>query len=270
MTNRLADNLRNLRASHRMTQAALAAEFDLNRTTVSAWEDRRAEPRLAVLIELAKFFEVSVDELLFGDLSHRRSALAAATAGWRDEEKQVNLQDKVRVLPIAVDPMGGDEQITVVPVKAAAGYLDGYGDMEYIASLPTFRMPVSELPQDQTLRMFQIEGDSMLPLPSGSYVLASFTEQIDTAGNRHPYVIVTRNEGIVFKRIENRMKRDGVLRMFSDNAEFTPFDVALEDIHELWKARAYVSFELNPTLPLSDSLKDISDRLHRLETRLGE
>src|SRR3546814_6005241 len=43
----------------------------------------------------------------------------------------------VRVLSITVD--GDDkENIELVPVKASAGYLNGYADPEYIAELPKF------------------------------------------------------------------------------------------------------------------------------------
>jgi transcriptional regulator with XRE-family HTH domain len=69
MQNRLAENIRLLRQQKNLTQAALAEVFDLNRTTVSAWEDGRAEPRVALLLALASYFEITLDVLIFSDLT---------------------------------------------------------------------------------------------------------------------------------------------------------------------------------------------------------
>ena len=41
---------------------------------------------------------------------------------------------------VAVNP-SGDENVVYVPIQARAGYLDGYGDTEYIEKLPSFNMP---------------------------------------------------------------------------------------------------------------------------------
>lgn len=266
MQNRLAENLRTLRQSKNLTQAALAEVFDLNRTTVSAWEDGRAEPRVALLLQLASYFEVSLDALIFGDL----------TVGWAapstPKKTNRNSSPNARILPIAVDRATQKELITVVPVRAAAGYLNGYGDLEFMASLPTFNLPVGELPQDMSLRLFQIEGDSMLPLPSGSYVLASYVDDLNTAGNQLPYIVVTQNDGIVFKRIENHLETSGSFRMISDNPEFPPYDLQAESVIELWRARAFLSFEIPTTKNKASEnpawMNDITQRLVRIEKKI--
>lgn len=250
MTNRFAENVRILRQHKNMTQAMLAAEFNLNRTTVSAWEDGRAEPRVAVLLELSSFFGVSLDELIYGDAEH--------------PSPQKNGQN-VRVLTIPVDANDGSERISIVPVKAAAGYASGYGDLDFIAGLPTFRMPVTELPQDMTLRMFQIEGDSMLPIRSGSYILASYVEDPATISAKLPCIVVTRNDGIVFKRVE-RVLSSGGYRLHSDNALFASYEIDGDAVSELWRARAYLGFDFDLQ---SDDRLAINERLRRIEEHLS-
>lgn len=256
MKNRLADNLRYLRSIKGLTQATLAEAFDVNRTTVGAWEDGRAEPRVAMLLQLAAYFSVSLDELIYADLPAGGSSAAH--------------QHGIRVLPIAVDANDANERISVVPVKAAAGYLSGFGDVDFIASLPTFRMPVNELPQDLTLRMFQIEGDSMLPIRSGSYILASYVEDLASAGNRHPYIAVTRNDGIVFKRVENDLEASGKYRLISDNPEYKPYTLRGEDVLELWRARAFVSFNFDPIVSMSPISPEWADGVSRSLARIEE
>jgi hypothetical protein len=54
----------------------------------------------------------------------------------------------------------------MVPLKASAGYLNGYADPEYVAKLPKFYLPMFK---QGTFRAFEIKGDSMLPIISGRY-----------------------------------------------------------------------------------------------------
>jgi hypothetical protein len=123
-----------------------------------------------------------------------------------------------------------------------------------------------------SLRLFQIEGDSMLPLPSGSYVLASFVEDLHTAGNCYPYIAVTQNDGIVFKRIENHLETTGTFRMISDNPEFQTYDLPAEHVIELWRARAFLAFDLPQTKYNSNEnqawMSDITQRLARIEKKV--
>ena len=75
-----------------------------------------------------------------------------------------------------------------------------------------------------THRLFQIEGESMLPIPSGSYILSTYEEDWHRAGGMRPYIVVTRNDGVVFKRIENRLDSEHKdLWLISDNPDYPPY-----------------------------------------------
>ena len=128
-------------------------------------------------------------------------------------------------LTVPVDTTHDNERVVVVPVKAAAGYMHGYGDPEWLAELPTFGLPLEGLASDRTYRMFQIEGDSMLPIPSGSYILCQYVDDWMSVGGLRPHVVVTRNDGVVFKRIENDLPSGGRLVLHSDNPAFAPYAV---------------------------------------------
>jgi len=251
----IAMNIKKLRGEKNLTQSQLADKLGLNRSVIGAYEEGRAEPRMSTLITIASYFNVSLDELVLNDL-----AKAKGVTGFSSDAA-------LRVLPITVDRDTDKELITVVPVKAAAGYLDGYGDVDYIENLPRFSMPIQELPQDQSLRLFQIAGDSMLPLPDGAYVLGSFVDEIASAGGGDPHVVVTRNDGIVFKRVENRVNNKGTFRMISENTVFEPYDLAMEEVVEIWKARAYILFDLPNTTV--DRFKEIQSTLERIESKIN-
>jgi transcriptional regulator with XRE-family HTH domain len=223
-----AQRLKELRKERGLTQQELADRLGLKRAALGAYEEGRAEPRLINVVAIADFFGVSVDALLKG-------------AGTDDARTR---GQSMRVLSVAVDSITDEERVAVVPVKAAAGYLDGYGDPDYVQGLPTFGLPLPEVTPNLTHRLFQIEGESMLPVPSGSYILSTFEEDWHRVGGMRPYIVVTRDQGVVFKRIENRLDtghRD--LWLISDNPDFPPYSVAPGDVVEVWRARGYLAFD---------------------------
>ncbi len=218
-----AELLRHYRKQKGVTQAVLAEALGLNRPVIGAYEEGRAEPKLEVLRNMAQYFGITVDELTSGE------APAIASAG------------ELRVLPIVVDSSSNSERVPLVPVKAAAGYLSGFQDPEFIEQLATFEMPFKELARERTYRMFQIEGDSMLPVPSGSYIISNFVEGLNHVKDGETYIVVSESEGIVFKRV---FKEGTSLKLVSDNPVFEPYAIPMSDVREIWKATGFVSFGL--------------------------
>ena len=218
-----AELLRHYRKQKGVTQAVLAEALGLNRPVIGAYEEGRAEPKLEVLRNMAQYFGITVDELTSGE------APAIAPAG------------ELRVLPIVVDSSSNSERVPLVPVKAAAGYLSGFQDPEFIEQLATFEMPFKELARERTYRMFQIEGDSMLPVPSGSYIISNFVEGLNHVKDGETYIVVSESEGIVFKRV---FKEGTSLNLVSDNPVFEPYAIPMSDVREIWKATGFVSFGL--------------------------
>ena len=69
-----------------------------------------------------------------------------------------------------------EENVVYVPVKARAGYLDGYGDSEYIETLPSFHMPHLT---NGTYRCFEVQGNSMVrTFFDGDLVFGKFVEDL--------------------------------------------------------------------------------------------
>ena len=226
----LASRIRTLRKAAGWTQQSLADELGLKRSALGAYEEGRAEPKLATLIALARHFGMSLDAFVLGESEEDRMMRRVIGGDLRD-------------LSVPVDRSSERERVAIVPVRAAAGYLSGYGDPEYMEGLDHFNLPVKELAQDATYRMFQIEGESMLPIPHGSYILAHYEENWSKAGGMRPYVVVTRDHGVVFKRVENRLDTHGDYLLISDNLDFAPYRVFPEDVVEMWRARAYLAFD---------------------------
>ena len=231
----LANNLRYLRKQNQLTQEQLAQKLGIKRALIGAYEEGRAEPKLLTLQYFCQFFKVRMDQLVLRDLTTEKAEAETDAEG-----------RKLRILPIPVNTEDDKELATMVPVKASAGYLNGYGDADYVGALPRFALPFPELPQDRTYRVFQIRGDSMLPVPPGAYIISEYVQDWNDIRNEECYVLITRDEGVVYKRVINNM-REGQLLLKSDNPDYDPYTVAVGRVVEVWKAVGVVSFELpNP------------------------
>ena len=57
-------DLKSLRSRKNVTQQRLASDLGISRSTVAMWENGSNEPDNAMLLNLANYFSISVDELL--------------------------------------------------------------------------------------------------------------------------------------------------------------------------------------------------------------
>lgn len=232
-----AENLKFLRTRRNKSQMDLAAELDLTRTTLSGYE-KGVQPPFRTLIKISEYFNISLDALIKYDLS----VLSEFQLSQIEKGFDVDITGKkLRLLTISVDNEG-KENIELVPVKAHAGYTSHYGDIDFIASLPKFKLPF--LPENKTYRTFQIKGDSMLPVAEGSWVTCSFVDNWKSIKDGKTYVVVTRDDGIVFKRIYSRID-SGKLLLVSNNPAYSPYEVQLDQVLEIWKFETLNSFEID-------------------------
>ena len=212
-------NLKYLRKLRGWTQEEFANKLRIKRSLIGAYEEERADPRLDVLEIIADMFKLSLDELLLKDLSNNSGNYLAK----RRQQKMMTADRNV---------------IHFVPVKAAAGYLASYADSEFIDELNTFTLPMLS---GGNYRAFEIIGDSMLPTPSGSIIVGEKVDNQNDIKNSQPYIVVSRNEGIVYKRVEKNNRAKNKLTLVSDNPQFQPYQVNAEDVVELWQAQMVIS-----------------------------
>jgi transcriptional regulator with XRE-family HTH domain len=220
-------NLKFLRVQQGLTQKQLAEKLGLKQAAIGAYEEERATPPLTSLLDIIKIFNVNLDDLVKYDLS--RSS---------EKERKVQGSNRREVLAITVDS-NNKENVELVTQKASAGYLSGYQDTEFVKELPKISMPV--LPKNKTYRAFEIQGDSMLPIQPGSIIFGEYLENVSAIKNGKLYILITKHEGIVFKRIFNFTQDEGKLLLVSDNRQYEPYSVEANDILEIWGAKAFFS-----------------------------
>ncbi len=233
-----ASNLKLLRKRKGRTQDDVSAALDIKRPTLSGYENSGVFPSVEALISLSDYFKVSIDTLVRVDLT----TLTEFQLSQLERGNDIYIRGtNIRILATTVN-RDEEENIELVPEKAKAGYATGYSDPDFISELPRFYLPF--LSQNKKFRTFQITGDSMLPVPDGSWVTAEFIQDWYTITSGKPYIILTLGDGVVFKIADNLIQDEGKLRLYSLNSFYKPYDVFVADIKEVWRFVNFISTEI--------------------------
>ncbi len=248
----ITKNLIYLRKKNKLSQKDLADAMGLPRTTLGDYERGKTEPNLNMLIQLAEYFDVTVDDLIRSDLSH--------------QDLEILRNKDLRVLAISVD-RDNNGNIELVNSRAEAGYLQSFSDPEYIRELPKIYFP--NMP-DGTYRGFEITGDSMLPVEPGSIIISTYVEQLSHIKDNKTYIIISKNEGLVYKRVKN-IPGKRVLFLQSDNEIYLPYEIPYEEIAEIWQYYAHLSFSDSRATfhyMLEEKLNDIQIRVREVHEKI--
>ena len=223
-------NIKLLRNRRKLTQDMVATELGISRSTMNSYENGSVQnPTLEALLSFSKYYRVSIDTLVKVNLSK----LSEFQLSDLERGHDVFVTGaKLRVLATTVDS-NNKENIEVVPIKAKAGYKNGFSDPDFIKKLPTFQLPI--LFGERKYRMFQISGDSMLPIPDKSWVIGEYVENFYDIKDKQAYVILTKEDGIVFKIANNQIKKKKSLLLESLNPAYDPYEVPINEISEVWK-----------------------------------
>lgn len=241
----LGANIKYLRNKLKFSQQDLADKLGVPRSSLSDYERGHTQVSIENLIKLSDIFNVKIDDLLRSNLSHR--------------DLEILRNKDLRVLAISVDAEN-NSNIELVDTKAEAGYLESYADPEYIKDLPKIAFP--NIPQG-TYRGFEIHGDSMLPLESGTIVICAYVESLRDIKKDRTYVVISKSEGVVYKRVRPDFTTQKLV-LVSDNDNYLPYELPFGEIDEIWQYYAHLSFsdvKYRFNNMLEDKLQDIQKKL---------
>ena len=222
-------NIKFLRKRKRVTQAIMAEAVRITRSKLAGYE-LNVNPPLDVVVSLSEYLEVSVDVLLKEDLcaysEHRLMEVLETNRLFRGRD--------LRILATTVDAEG-KEFIEVVSQRAKASYLAGFADPDFIGELPRFSLPF--LSDDKKHRVFEVDGDSMEPIPDGAWIICEYVDDWTIIRDGEKYVVVTTHDGVTFKLVYKLQEEGNKLLLCSSNPVYKPFSVEMESIKEVWKYR---------------------------------
>lgn len=250
----LSRNLKYLRKKAGKSQEEMSQMLGVSRTTLAGYENGHSEMSVVFLKKTSEHFGISADELLSTDLD---SPL------FRNPPRLPNLKNEsTRILVETLDRQKR-ENIAFLPVSAIAGYSIEYNDPGFFEEKSGFQLPKL---QPGTYRAFEIQGDSMVPIKSGSVVVGQFVESWKNLQNGRRYVLALKNEGVVFKRVVNEVSKNKNLILASDNPDYQSFTVALEDVLEAWELVAHIVYGDE----MDSESGVIVQKLHILEQKINQ
>lgn len=258
-------NIKLLRQRKKRTQNELAAALNLKRTTINAIENSISQPTVNHLQAFSKYFGIAIDTLINVDMRKlSESQFTDLKNGFDVFIRGTNL----RVIATTVDQNNNDN-IEFVNEKAKAGYVTSFSDPEYIGNLPVFQLPF--LSKEKKYRAFTITGDSMLPIPSGSVIIGEYTQNFFDIKKGDGYIIVTRDEGIVFKIVEDYISGTRSFLLSSLNSAFISYKLRIAEVKEAWKFVCYLNTEMpDPETDIQKVLQSVNQMKFELQNIKSE
>lgn len=242
----ISDNLKWLRSKRNLSQQEVADGMALPLDRYKKYEYGKNTPPAETLVIISRYYHISIDLLLTVDL--RKISI----------DNLMQLENNRIVLPITVDA-DGNNLIEIIPHKAQAGYLSGYADAEYIENLQQIALPFLG---SGKMRAFPINGDSMPPHTNKSFVVGKYVDNLGEIKQNKTYILITSSEGITYKRLGN--KNDDSITVVSDNIIYSPYEIKLSDILEIWEYVCHIGRDDAKLLTTeSDSVKEMFLELKR-------
>ncbi len=112
-------NIKKIRIAKKMSQTFFAQLFNLKRTTIGAYEEGRAEPKIETAIKIADYFELTLEqlfrkELTVNEIFHFRQDLLFKENTTENKNKIKQLQAKVKQLENKIESL---RKNTTIPLK---------------------------------------------------------------------------------------------------------------------------------------------------------
>ncbi len=260
----IATRIKSVMDSLELTVTDFSKKIGVSWTAVNNYTKGRI-PDGRTLSAIKQKFDVNINWLLTGDGSMFIEKQHLQTTNAFFEPLPIYAQ-----LPkVIVADAEGNENVIMVPHYAQAGYLDGYGDTSFLEQLPTYRLPKLS---NGTFRMFEVKGHSMTPtLHDGSIAVGEWCESFNDITDDSIYIVVTREDGIVIKRVLNRVEKYGNLFLKSDNRkEYPSYTVKPEDVLELWKLKTAFLFNFSNPADMYDRVTDLEAEVVQIKSLLNK
>lgn len=208
--NNFTSNLLVIRERLELSQAKMADKLGIKASTYANYENGHSKPELDTFLSMAEKLEISMDDLVYKNLSEVNEGVVNDPPVKYGKPKQVG--------------------IPLIPIEAMAG--DGNGD--YTASMiDSNRYSVPEF-NNKADFLIKIAGTSMSPKYFSGDVLACKKVPIETFIQWGKVYIMDTSQGAICKRLQKSQKGEDYVLVVSENAELYPaFDMHRKEIRAL-------------------------------------
>jgi transcriptional regulator with XRE-family HTH domain len=282
----ISENIKYLRRLNGLTQEQFSRRIGVKRPVVGSYEEARANPPIELLKHIAKLFGYTVDELVKTDIRRLR----------RTPDLDLNFEDKKEepvadptpigeilkdfmqkeppkpettnqhvqsIVPKPLDFQPAPPQpkpqivggIPYVRRSQFTDYLSKFKDENYIRSLPTCHFP--NLP-NSILRGFEAGADFAF---EGALLIGELKRSWMEIEDGKNYILVTKTNGIVYRRVYNQGQIKGTLLLSADNHRFPSTEISVNEVLEAYQMKAFYSTKLPEPSVSFEKMKNLVDEL---------
>ncbi|PWK25148.1 DNA-binding XRE family transcriptional regulator [Arcicella aurantiaca] len=149
----------------------------------------------------------------------------------------------------------GAKTIPYIKNSVVKEYLANCQRPEYLRGLPTLSLPF--ISSDKN-RAFEMGSD--FPMQNSIVVGSGIADWSDIHDGKF-YVLVTTQQGVIYRRVYNQVKIKGALLLSSDNSNIPSFEISIKDVVEIWEVNSFISQQLpEPHISL-ERVKSLVDDL---------
>lgn len=240
----IGKNIKKIRSVKKMSQSVFAERFNLSRTSVGAYEEGRAEPKIDTLISIANYFGISIDYLLIRDLTvNEIHNFKHRTSDTLHKNENSNLNDAIPI----IDRRNNDSFLKLYKEE---NFFDQLPKMSFPNLHPNFHV------------VFEVSTHSLISnkhkIHEGDYIIGKRTP-ISSIKNEFVCIAHTRN-----KLISGKLKVEKNLYLLSrEDKQQIVFEK--DEIIEIYEIIATYSSTKNNHLQSSTE-----HRLHKLENTVQQ
>jgi transcriptional regulator with XRE-family HTH domain len=246
-------NIKKIRQVKKISQAEFAHLFHLSRPSIGAYEEGRSEPKIETLIQIAKYFKLSIDVLLTRELSI--SEIFSLESIKKKLDKAHNL---------GLDPSA----TTAAPLIDQDQFLDyvvHHQNNDFIERQPKIGIPVTA---SSYLICFEMVGSEMVfqqqGLHHGDVLISQLVRQIDIQKVLGQVVSLVTPSGIFTKRLDSVNQKH--LQLKSDDPSYPLQEVLIENILQIWQVIGVFSEKTNPPTYLEDRMLKLEQAIDKLSS----
>ena len=145
----------------------------------------------------------------------------------------------------------------LVKANAIKEYLANCQKIDFLRNLPTISLPFIT---SERSRAFEMGND--FPLQNSIVVGNGISDWSEVKDGKF-YVLLTAQQGVIYRRVYNQVKIKGALLLSSDNPTIPSFEISIKDVVEIWEVNSFISQQLpEPHISL-ERVKDLVDDLDR-------
>ncbi|MBT0585608.1 XRE family transcriptional regulator [Alteromonas oceanisediminis] len=234
-----AQRVKHIREKLCLSQSDFAKRIGITQGALSQLESGKSQLSLPTMVKIHEEYQTDLNWLLLGE-----PMPSSAPEKGRPHSK------------ISVEML-----IPLIDQEAHAGYIKQCHEPDHVSSLNVYRIPGFET---GNYRMFEIEGDSMLPtIHPREIVVTEVVQDWETLENGTLCVVISE-DGVVAKRLYQYKEDPDLIICKSDNTEYKTYSLALGDIKEVWAVKAKI------TSVLDGHHNDNSKRLESIESEIAQ